>query len=740
MPTAMTEIPGTDSLDLEQALLRSRLARLRRRLHVQMVLETALDAAACLTAIGAVLVALDWWFRLGLPARLVLLATALVGAVGFLGIRTYRRWRAARLDDLSLAMTLDRFRPGIGGQIADVLQLPSLLLDPNSASPALVRTAVGQAAEALAASDWATLWNRRRTAGRAATLAGVFLVPTLFAALAPEAARLSVARWLLGSNERWPQRTYLYISGLGDHDRLVVPREEPFAIEVQADLRSLEPRNGRWVMLGRGEPLILRHEPTDDEPPAGVRIRERMADGSVREALMVAAGPASYRHELPPSSASSVLELFGGDDWLGPVHVERVDRPVLEAVKLRTRAPSSPDSEFQVVRDQQHPVFLPDTEVELTVVGNEPIAEARLAVHPGAAPPLARGDDRTFSGRWTLQEATTLEIQLIARQTGLASKPTFLSLGLLKDRVPRATLRALGVGAHVTPVATIPLSLAATDDLGLAALRVEAERMTTTDADAEPKTERETVNLPLAGDSGRAVVDHQARHDVDLEANPPAVGTILRFVAEAEDRCARGPQIGRSGALQMQVVSPDELFYEILIRQRVERAKFVAALEATEKLAPALAGEPTPNDATTALRGVHTASRQLEQIAKRIGDTLQEMKLNQVGSPKSHRLLQEGVIDPILALDAGPLNELRGVLQSLSGQGRKPGADPESARRLHADIVARMKVILEQMSQWESFVDVVNQVSEVIKIQRNVLQATEKARQTRTEEVFDGPR
>ena len=32
-----------------------------------------------------------------------------------------------------------------------------------------------------------------------------------------------------------------------------------------------------------------------------------------------------------------------------------------------------------------------------------------------------------------------------------------------------------------------------------------------------------------------------------------------------------------------------------------------------------------------------------------------------------------------------------------------------------------MKTILEQMSQWESFVDVVNQVAEVIKMQQKVL-------------------
>ena len=35
------------------------------------------------------------------------------------------------------------------------------------------------------------------------------------------------------------------------------------------------------------------------------------------------------------------------------------------------------------------------------------------------------------------------------------------------------------------------------------------------------------------------------------------------------------------------------------------------------------------------------------------------------------------------------------------------------------------------MSQWESFVDVVNQVAEVIKMQQNVLKATEKARESR---------
>ena len=49
----------------------------------------------------------------------------------------------------------------------------------------------------------------------------------------------------------------------------------------------------------------------------------------------------------------------------------------------------------------------------------------------------------------------------------------------------------------------------------------------------------------------------------------------------------------------------------------------------------------SPGDAAPA-----SGARQLELIAGRVADTLQEMKLNQVGSPKSHRLLQDGVIEP----------------------------------------------------------------------------------------------
>ena len=177
---AELELPTLDSLHEEQRSLRAELARWRRHLRLELALEFATDAVIVLAATAALLVLLDWWFRFGTPVRIALLVVSLAGTLTFLGVRAFRRWRASRLDELSLAMTLDRFRPGTGQQIADVLQLPDLLSEPAAwASPAMVRLAVHRACEALSGSDWGSLWNRQRTAVQPGALLVGLLVPRL---------------------------------------------------------------------------------------------------------------------------------------------------------------------------------------------------------------------------------------------------------------------------------------------------------------------------------------------------------------------------------------------------------------------------------------------------------------------------------------------------------------------------------------------------------------------------------
>ena len=737
------ELPTLESLRSEQRDLRDHLARLRGRLNLQLTLEFAVDAAVGLVATAAVLVFLDWWLRFGTSVRFILLISSVTGILLLLGARAARRWHSSRLDELSLAMTLDRYRPGTGQQIVDVLQLPDLLSQATSStSPAMVRLAVRQACAALATSDWRLLWNRTRTTIHAAVLLAGLIIPVVFAWLAPNAARLSMARWLLVSSERWPQRTYLSVMGLDADGRLLAPRDERFLVEVRSDLPLVEASGDKWIVHGRGRPMTLKWKPDLPATPKAVFVREQTAERKSRDAVMIEAEPSRFRYEFPPAATTSTFELTGGDDWLGPLTLERVDRPALAETRVRVKEPGATYNGFRDVEDsRQHLVFLPDTEVELTLAGTEPLADIRLKFESGSPPALKRIDERTFATQWTLREATTLEILLKSGKTGLDSRPVFLSIGLLRDREPRATLRAVGVGGHVTSVATIPLTIGATDDFGLTALRLQVDRTLHADGKDAEKTEaqtkHETVRLPLAEDKDHPVLDHQVRHDLVLLTDPPKVGTLIRIVAEADDRCARGVQTGRSSALQLQVVAPEEMFYEILLRQRAERAKFIGVLDTMEKQTPVLSGQPSAEDFVRMMRIQHASARQIEQIGNRVADTLQEMKLNQVGSPKSQRLLQDGVIEPMRALTAGPMNELRVAMQALTGTGSSPVANLEAARRLHGQVVTKMKGILEQMSQWESFVDVVNQVAEVIRMQHEILKSTEKARDSRAKEIFD---
>ncbi len=220
---------------------------------------------------------------------------------------------------------------------------------------------------------------------------------------------------------------------------------------------------------------------------------------------MVDVGPAQFRYEFPPSSASSTFDLTGGDDWLGPMTVERVDRPTLAQTRLRVKEPGATCQGFRDVEDpRQHLLFLPDTEVELTLVGNEQLDDTQLKVQPETKPAVKRIDERSFAAQWTLRRGGhTGDRAQVRPGPACSSRPAFLSLGILRDREPRVTLRALGVGSHVTPVATIPLSLAATDDFGLAAVRLRVDRTFSTENDkSEPKTERTTVAFPLSSEPG----------------------------------------------------------------------------------------------------------------------------------------------------------------------------------------------------------------------------------------------
>ena len=229
---------------------------------------------------------------------------------------------------------------------------------------------------------------------------------------------MSAARWLFGSSQRWPQRTYLTVMGLNDSGELLVPRDERFPVEVRSDLPLVEPKGGDWIVHGRGEPTVIWSRPSAAVTPFSVLINERTAEGKVRKAAMSESGLDRFSFELPPSSSTSAIDLVGGDDWLGPLTVTRVDRPSLAETKVRVKEPGATYSGLSHGgRRRQHLLFLPDTEIELELVGTEPISESQVKIQAGKTLSLVRGDDRSFTTTWKLTEATTLEILLKSAKT-----------------------------------------------------------------------------------------------------------------------------------------------------------------------------------------------------------------------------------------------------------------------------------------------------------------------------------
>lgn len=194
---------------------------------------------------------------------------------------------------------------------------------------------------------------------------------------------------------------------------------------------------------------------------------------------------------------------------------------------------------------------------------------------------------------------------------------------------------------------------------------------------------------------------------------------------------------GYSRWLGFQIVTPEELFYEILMRQREQRAKFVVAIGQAQAQAAAIEKLESLDGIPPIARVNQALGRQARQVAGVLDATLREMQLNDLGNPTAWQLLADRVIRPLGELHDGPFEQLRSQLERMrSGEAIDP-ADRDGALKIQQDIVRSMQGILEQMSQWESFIDVVNQLRNILKLQNELKSSTEQAQKKLTEQLFD---
>jgi hypothetical protein len=369
-----------------------------------------------------------------------------------------------------------------------------------------------------------------------------------------------------------------------------------------------------------------------------------------------------------------------------------------------------------------------------------PISKLDASAEGITAPTFDRIDERTFRTKWTHESAMQLKIGLVASSSELASRPQPILIGLQEDRSPRVTLTHSGVGARVTPSALIPLKVAARDDFAIATAFLTFKiTPNSASADAADLGGRPAAgNLPpfLLLETGKRPREptFDGSHDWDLQSQKLVPGDAVSATAEATDDCYTGPQLVRSRTLAFRVVSPTELFREILLKQQQLRARLRKAAEQAEVLRQSMRAASLPTDAEELLRRHNLIQREAWQVMHGIQDSATEMRLNRLGGPETHELIARTVVTPLEQLHDDLLTRQRQGLESV----RQPGAEThEQLLARQQEIVAAMQKILKNMGQWDSFIDVVNQLNEVIKLERAIRDRTEEMKKKQFESIFD---
>ncbi len=709
--------------------VRAKLRRLRRAIRRRVASEGA--AWLLIAAAGVVLatLALDWLLRLDRPQRALVMAAAAGGLAWLIWSHLVRPLRVRmRLIDLSLLVE-QRFEQ-LQGRLASAVEFASAPT-PTGISRAMVARVVARAGELAAALPFTEVIERRqvRRTWRVALCAlGLIVGLTVWQG---GLMRLWAMRNLLLSDSPWPQRTYLTIGGQ-THDFVVVRGDDlnvPVATEAGSQVPPFVTVHARWPSVGLTEEQV---EPAETN---GGRFQ------------------VVFRQVTEPFE----FYVTGGDDRRDkrrPHRVTLIEPPALREAVFTVERPSYVQRPPQEVDGSAGMIPVPaGSTVRIDATATKDLASA-TAVVSGEGLSLSEplqidsaddGRPRGVLGRFrvdTANEATVLSLRIglvdTAGHTNRRSGRYVLRIE--PDQAPSLNLARTGVGPTLTPAALVPLLMTAKDDCGLAGLSValrvgEAEAATT-----------ETVSLPL---SDRPLTETTIRHELDLMGRGLQVDQVIRISAEAVDTLPAelgGPNRRASGVLGFRIVRPEDLWLDLITRQKALRTEFVQAhaQQGTARGKTLAAGEAITDEAVGAeargqlvvSAGVQRAvGAEVAKAAETLRQIADEMTYNRLGLVAEVQALRGNVISGLDELSAD-IDEVSAQLQRAMTEG-----DPESLREQVAGIAAeqdriarRMAEILQHMVQLQSRQELANQLRVILRWSREIQKTIQ---QKQAEEIGD---
>jgi len=706
----------------------SRLHALRRQIAAWFWVEGLSRVLWTALAVFTIDLGIDWFFRMDVPQRAVMLLI-MVGTIAAVAWRRLMRPLSVRLSDDALALQVEDRNKLLGQGMISALQL-SRIEDhaQRGMSPALVRQTVISGAQAAQSVDFGRVLDQREFRLNATILAGAALLLLVGAVGVARSQPLAIwfNRNLLLGDKVWPQKTYL-----------VVKRAE----------------NGR-VKFPRGEDWTQVVEVTPDSQvvPEIVFIDFRRTRARNSQA-MKKSGERQFEAVF-----SNVIEPFefrarGGDAFTPWIRVELVEQPAVDELHLEITPPKYTGEGRQQLEPGKGPYFvLQGTSLALSGKANKPLVRAELVMEGKPMPLDLKTEAKEFSGSVSPQQLIAGQYVIELEDTeGLTSRrPTTFGLRLRADREPRVRAKLVGVSGMVVPQARVPLECRVTDDY--AVTNVEVSYVWRDEMTQQPN--QGTVELPAAKD-GLGKRELGLSDVVELAPLKLPTGTSLNFhIAASDNDDITGPNVGKSSDFLLRIVSEEELRTDLLRREKEQRQELERLLKQQEDLL-------TDCQALQAgLTNAALASEQKDQlmqyqrrqkvigtnvgaIAERLAGIVTEVLNNRLEDPSGRleKRLKEDIIQPLseiaeLAVPDAVQNLDRTRRQAAEVAPRNEALATTVTRQ--KEIADAMREILKHMVKAEGYQEAVNLLYEIQKTQQDVYDRTVKEKQERIKGIIEG--
>jgi hypothetical protein len=703
--------------------IRARLDALRRRIATALALDGGARVAGILLGAVAVSFLLDRVFRLEVVARAVILIAAL-GVLGWALWRfLVRRLRRLPGED-PLAVAVEARYPELADRLISALQL-ARETDPEryGMSPQLIEDAVHGVVEPVRHLEFGRILATGRVARRA--VLGLVAVGVLAAATAadPGSAGIWFRRNVLLRNERWPQKTYLV---------------------VDPDLFP-----NRVARIVRGADLVVNARSVGEVHPDRVTIYFRDSEGERGKATMKADIQSHiYRHEFTAIAFPITFHLEGGDDVTEDYRIELLDAPEVSELTVEVGFPPYAGRDPVAVDPAQgDPQMLRGGFVHVRGKSSKPLVSADLVLGEGgeeAVPGKLTGAD-TFEA--TIAPEQTVLLGLRLRDTDGLTNPTLAPRFLVRvvdDAAPRVRLQKRGIGSMVVPVALVPYTVRASDDVKVVEGRLEVAKSSGDREAPEPHV------VPLPADQlGKDAVEIEG----ELELGPLNLtpGAFLTFTAYGKDNAQPEAHEGKSDPIAVKVVTLEELTNELLGRQQEQRNLFEELVQRERRVRdrfldlrdkpPAAAEtqaqlESQAQDQREIARRVHGIERAFDQIFdemyyNRIAETATVGRLRTT-IVRGLEQLRTDVMDP----HARRLDEAAERASTLA----LGGGDGDAIEGGYEQVLKAMEAMLARMEKAEGFTEIVESVRTIIADNTKVKEMTRKKYEEVLRDIFgDNP-